>query len=235
MPEAAGRSGPRRPTGVHPVPRGPSSVGRRGILNRAPACEPVLTHLGWRLPFARPGRVSRGSSPSRSRRRLSYRLVGWCGDQLSGLQAATGQGVPPLPSGGAAPRGAAESLARPLCPTAWSPSPGGRAGAARLHEVVLPVVREEAPAPVGGVAPESGASSGSVESFSSTSRSAPLRRSSSTSADGLARTVGPEPSSPSRPPETWPSGTRTGTRWLRMEASATRGPFTRSRAGMRKR
>jgi hypothetical protein len=147
---------------------------------------PVLTRLGWRLPLARPGRVSRGPDPSCSRRTLSHRLVGWCGDHLSGLQAETGARVPALPSGGAAPRGAAASLAHALCPTARPAAAGGQAGAARVphvrgrfswlrpalvwhvpderalpvllsRKVFLPVVREEAPAPVGGVAAEGGA------------------------------------------------------------------------------
>jgi hypothetical protein len=50
-------------------------------------CGPVLTRLRWRLALARSERVSRGRMPSCSRRTLSHRLVGWCGDQLSDLQA----------------------------------------------------------------------------------------------------------------------------------------------------
>ena len=151
-----------------------------------PISGPVLAPPWCRLPLARPGRVSRGRRPSRSRWTLSHRLVGWCGDQLPGLQAETGARVPALPSGRAAPRGAAAPLAHPLRSAAWPAAAGGRAGAARVHalwprrtrlrealvwhvpdkrplpvfmsrKVFLPVVREEASAPLGGVASEGSA------------------------------------------------------------------------------
>ena len=50
---------------------------------------PVLTRLWWRLPLARPRRASRKQLCSR--RALSHRLVGWCGDHLSGV-GSTGRG-----------------------------------------------------------------------------------------------------------------------------------------------
>jgi hypothetical protein len=127
------------------------------------------------------GRGRRG----RGRAGRPRRPAGWRGDQLSGLQAETGPRVAPLPLGGAAPRGAAAGVAGPLRPAARPAAPRGRAGAARVHavwtrrtwlrealvpgvpderalpvllsrKVVLSVVREEAPAPVGGMAPEGG-------------------------------------------------------------------------------
>jgi hypothetical protein len=52
-----------------------------------PSCGPVLTRLWWKLPLARSRRASRGRGPFCSRRNLSHRLVGWCGDHFRGLQA----------------------------------------------------------------------------------------------------------------------------------------------------
>ncbi len=147
----------------------------------SPSKGPVLTRPGWRVPFARAQRVLRGTGPLSSRRALSHRLVGWCGDQLPGLQAETGARVPAVPSGGAAPGGAAASLAEALCPPAWPAAAGGRAGAARVPHVrsrfpwlrpalvpdvpdkrALPVLMSRTfcpswPDPVGGVAARGGA------------------------------------------------------------------------------
>jgi hypothetical protein len=87
------------------------SPGRTG--QRDARRESYRTSASWRMTaFVTAGggvtrRASRGSLPSCSRRTLSHRQVGWCGDQLSGLQAAAGPRVAALPFGGAAHRGPA--------------------------------------------------------------------------------------------------------------------------------
>ena len=118
-----GTADPRPPAGLAftayfrsaPTSTSPSTGGSARPSGRTarPSRGPVLTRLRWRLPLARLGRVSRERVPSCSRRTLSHRLVGWCGDQLSRLQAETGSRVPALPSGRAALRGVAASLACP--------------------------------------------------------------------------------------------------------------------------
>ena len=131
-------------------PRGapvvPAREARNAGLRTRPACGPVVTRMWWRLVLARAERVSRGTGPSCSRRTLSHRLVGWCGDQLSGLQAAAGARVASVPSRRAAPRGLSPRLSRTLRQDPRPAAPGGRARPARLHALWARGTRRAGPA-----------------------------------------------------------------------------------------
>ncbi len=96
-----------------------------------------------------------GPSACRCCRRLSPRPGAGRGDQLPDLQAETAARVATLPARGAAPRGAAASLAHALGSAARGAAPGGRTSAtgvlemrprrARLRTAVVRRVPQECP------------------------------------------------------------------------------------------
>jgi len=166
---------------MHLRPRVSSSRPRDGKRRRGPA----LTRLRCRLPT----RPSHADTKGVSRRALSHRLVGGCGDHLSGLQAETGSGHAALPLGRAAPRGVSARVRGAVRQGARPAASGGRAGApglphmwarrarfrARLvwdvppdlrdpllvsWKIVLSLLREEALPPLGGMAARRGARAG---------------------------------------------------------------------------
>ena len=97
--EAPGRGSVAEPRS--PLPRSAS-----------PSCGPVLTRTWWRLPLARSTRASRGRGPFCSRRTLSHRLVGWCGDHFRGLQAEGSPNDNAVRGGAGQPEGRACGEAR---------------------------------------------------------------------------------------------------------------------------